>query len=249
MDAALREDGTVVSWTLNGTPVVVPAAAASGIVAIAGGGGTGGGGGADSKVAALRQDGTVMQWNDQGTVFQDPLATPTGKWVEALAASNNYLFGEIQGSTPPSSSPVSVSINGARECATAWPAGRPVTMLPCVTDPSDPSWASQQFFPRLTNSSVNQDFRIYNSLYNSCLTPTTLANGASLTLAPCTGAANQSWFKNQLTNGKVVVTNRAAELSIDTANGSTLAGTRLVIGYSTGTPTQTWTVNPTWSGI
>jgi hypothetical protein len=239
--AALRDDGTVVSWeAYRGGVVPVPAAAARGILAI--GGGAGGAGG-EGNVAALRTDGTVIRWNYQGTVSSNPLVTPPGERVVALAASNSFAFGEIQGSTPAGSSPVSAWINGVQECATAWAVGRPVTMYPCVTDPANATWADQQFFPRLTNPSVNQDFRIYSWLYNSCLTPTGLANGASLTLAPCTGAANQSWFKSGV-NGTVVVTNRAAGLSIDTAGGSTLTGTRLVIGYSSGTPTQAWTVYP-----
>jgi hypothetical protein len=250
--AALRDDGTVVAlpdyghyW--SGVTIPVPAAAASDIVAIASGGST------DitydrSALAALRRDGTVIRWSDLGET-PDPLAPPFGTRVVALAASIYRSFGETQASTPAGSSPVSASINGTQECATAWPAGRPVTMLPCVTDPTKPDWASQQFFPRYINPYANGDFRIYNWLYDSCLTPTGLANGASLTLAPCTGAANQAWFKIQLANGKVVVTNRAAVLSIDTANGSTLAGATLVIRTSTGTPTQTWTVNPAWSGI
>jgi hypothetical protein len=249
--AALRDDGTVVAlpdygYYWNGATFPVPAAAASGIVAIASGGADPSGN--NAALAVLRRDGTVIRWNFEGEV-PDPLAPPFGKRVVALAPSLGIRFGEIQASTPAGSAPVSASINGTPECATAWPAGRPVTMLPCVTDPTNPDWASQQFFPRYINPYANGDFRIYNWLYDSCLTPTGLANGASLTLAPCTGAANQAWFKIQLANGKVVVTNRAAVLSIDTANGSTLAGATLVIRTSTGTPTQTWTVNPAWSGI
>jgi hypothetical protein len=244
--AALRDDGTVVSWNdhYGSIPIPVPAAAASGVVAIAGGDD----GGDAGTVAALRQDGTVLRWNYQGTVSPDPLAAP-GKRVVALAASNSSVFGEIQGSTPAASSPISASIGGVRECMTAWAVGRPVTMSSCVTDPTNPTWADQQFFPRYINPYANGDFRIYSWLYDSCLTPTGLANGASVTLAPCTGAANQSWFKIQLANAKVVIDNRAAVLSIDTANGSKLTGTALVISNSTGTSTQTWTVNPAWTGI
>jgi hypothetical protein len=239
--AALRDDGSVVSWNYQtGSVISVPAAAASGIVAIAAG--------SAYSVAALRLDGTVIQWNEAGTVVPNPLATPSGKWVVALAASSGDGFGVIQSATPAGSGPITASIGGVRECVTTWAVGRPVTMLPCITDSTNPDWASQRFFPRY-NPSSNTDFRIYNSLYNSCLTPTGLTNGAILTLAACTGAANQSWFNNRLANGTMVVTNRAAGLSIDSSYGSTLAGTQLVIGHSTGTPTQTWAVYPNYVGI
>ncbi|MDT4891205.1 MAG: trimeric autotransporter adhesin [Pseudonocardiales bacterium] len=237
--AALRDDGTVIYWDLRGL-VSVPVAARTGIVALSGSSTNGPG------VAALRSDGTVIQWGYEG--YRQSPPTPGNMRVIGLAANSGSFFGEILGYTPSGSSGMTVSINGARECATAWTPARPLTTYPCSADPGDPTWAQQQFFPRITDR-TNGDFRVYSWLYNSCLTASGVGNGASVTLAPCTGAANQTWFKIQLGNGAVVVTNRAALRSIDTADGSTTVGAGLVVRDSTGTVTQQWAVNPAWSGI